>query len=114
MRKKSSRITGSSGALPAWCDIVNVLLEEKGLASRLDPVDLSFYGLILKRKALGQLNVRVDAESGGKVREPVATVSDVDRSTPSILTFGSKTDTGTFRLGKTFQPFWYASEGTAN
>ena len=114
MRKKSSRITGSSGALPAWCDIVNVLLEEKGLADRLDPVDLSFYGLMLKRENLGQLNLRVDAELGGKITEPVSAVSELDRQTPSILTFGSKTDTGTFRPDRTFHPFWYGAGGRIN
>ena len=106
MRRKSSRITGSSGALPAWSEIVNVLLEEKDIASKLDPVDLSFYGLVLKREKLGQFNVLVDPDQGGKVSVPAVQVSDLDRYQPSILTFGRKTESGRFRLERNFIPFW--------
>jgi len=106
MRKKNSRITGSAGALPAWTQIVNVLLEDTDFAARLDPVDLSFYGLSVKRENLGQINVLVDPEEGGKVREPAISVSNLERYKPSILTFGRKTDAGSFRLERSFQPFW--------
>jgi len=109
MRKKSTRITGSAGALPAWIEIVNILLKEKGYAKRLDPVDLSFYGLILKRDDLGQLNVSVDLEQGGKVRNPLLQVSELSRYQPSIMTFGKKTDTGRFDPLRYFQPFWKSS-----
>ena len=106
MRRKSSRISGSAGALPAWSKIATVLLREQDYINRLDPVDLSFNGLVIKRDDLGQLNVAVDPEQGGKVIEPVAQVSDTIRSEPSILTFGRKTDTGRFVMDRNFQPFW--------
>lgn len=106
MRRKSSRISGSAGALPAWSKIATVLLREQDYLGRLDPVDLSFNGLVIKRDDLGQLNVAVEPEQGGKVIEPVVQVSDTMRSQPSILTFGRKTDTGRFVMDRNFQPFW--------
>jgi hypothetical protein len=69
-------------------------------------VDLTFYGLGIKREDLGQLNVAVEPEQGGKVIEPVVEVSDRARSQPSILTFGGKTESGRLVLERNFQPFW--------
>lgn len=106
MRRKASRISGAAGALPTWCEIVNVLLAEQGYVKRLDPTDLSFYGLVIKRADLGQVNVGVALDQGGKVMEPVTLVSDKGRSQPSILTFGNETDTGRFEVTRYFQPFW--------
>jgi hypothetical protein len=106
MRRNSSRISGSAGALPAWSQIVNILLNEQDYANRLDPVDLTFYGLGIKREDLGQLNVAVEPEQGGKLIEPVVEVSDRARFQPSILTFGGKTESGRLVLERNFQPFW--------
>ncbi len=36
MKRSSTRITGAAGALPAWIDIVNMLIREKGYAERLE------------------------------------------------------------------------------
>jgi len=112
MRKKSSRISGAAGALPTWIDIVNVLLNEKGYAGRLDPVDLSFYGLILKRDDLGQINVAVDPKQGGRVGKPLEQVPVLSRYQPSIMTFGKKTGDGGFEPLRYFRPFWKVSEET--
>lgn len=106
MRRNSSRISGALGALPTWSKIVNVLLQEQHYAARLEPADISFDGLGILRDSLGQLNVGVAAENGGRVIEPVILVSDTARSQPSIQTFGSKTDTGRFVMERNFQPFW--------
>jgi len=111
MRRKSSRISGSAGALPAWCSIVNVLLDEGELASRLDPVDLSFYGLVIKRQADALVNVRVDPKQGGAVVEPVEMVSESARNIPSILTFGEKMEAGRLRPNRYYQPFWKTMDG---
>ena len=89
MRRRTTRITGSGGALPAWVDIVNALIKENGYAEGLDPVDLSFYGLILKREAVGQLNLGVSAEAGGILANPPRKIDEVNRYQPSIMTFGS-------------------------
>ena len=106
MRRNTSRITGSAGALPTWCEIANLLLLEQNYSSRLDPVDLSFNGLGIKRDDLGQMNVGVEPKKGGKVTEPVSLVSETARFQPSILTFGRTTDTGRFVMDRHFQPFW--------
>ena len=106
MRRSSSRITGATGALPAWNEIINELLKEEDYAGRLDPVDLSFYGLVLKRDDLGQFNVAVDPAQGGRVHEPVELVSELSRYQSSIMTFGTKTETGRFKPLRNFQPFW--------
>ncbi len=109
MQRNSSHISGSAGALPTWSEIINALLVEQHYASRLDPVDISFSGLAIKRDELGQVNVGVDPENGGKVIEPVFTVSDFARSRPSIQTFGKTSDTGRFVLERNFEPFWKTS-----
>jgi penicillin-binding protein 1A len=106
MRRKTSRISGAAGALPTWSGIVNVLLKEQQYASRLDPVDLSFNGLGLKRDNIGQMDVGVDPGHGGRVIEPVVQVSESARYQPSILTFGRRTESGRFVLERTYQPFW--------
>jgi membrane peptidoglycan carboxypeptidase len=106
MRHKSSRISGAAGALPTWCEIVNVLMKEQGYVNKLDPVDISFYGLTLKRADYGQLNLGATIDQGGKVVEPVVLVSEKARTQPSILTFGTKTDTGRFEVERNFRPFW--------
>ena len=109
MRRNSSRISGAAGALPTWSGVANALLQEQNYAGRLDPADISFNGLGIKRDALGQINVGVDPEQGGKVIEPVVQVSEAARYQPSILTFGGKTDTGRFVAERNFQPFWKTS-----
>lgn len=107
MRRKTNRISGAAGALPAWSEIANVLLREQGYATRLDPVDLSFNGLMIKRKELGQVNVGVATDQGGKVIEPMHQVSFAARNQPAILTFGAKSaETGKFMEERNFQPFW--------
>jgi len=112
MRRNSSHISGAVGALPTWCGIANDLLLEQHYASRLDPVDLSFYGLGIQRSDLGQVNVGVDPQKGGRVIEPVVQVHEMNRSQPSILTFGKKTDAGRFVPERNFRPFWItAGEG---
>jgi membrane peptidoglycan carboxypeptidase len=112
MRRNSSRISGSAGALPSWNRIANVLLHEQDYVERLDPVDLSFYGLSIRRDDLGQMNVGVDPEQGGKVIDPVVQVSDMERNQPSLLTFGRKTEAGRFIQDRYFLPFWQSAPNT--
>lgn len=106
MRRKTTKITGSSGALPAWTDLVNTILREKGYAQSLDPVDISFYGLTLLHDDLGQVNLAVDTDSGGRIGVPVKEVDQNDRMRPSILTFGRLYENGRFKPDRLFAPFW--------
>ena len=114
MRRKTSRISGSAGALPAWSSIANALIMENNYLDKLDPVDLSFYGLAIKRPALGQVNVGVDAEAGGLVREPSSPVSELSRFTPSILTFGKISSAGRFVLERNYEPYWKTAGETVH
>lgn len=106
MRRNSSRISGAVGALPTWSEVANVLLLEQHYAARLDPEELSFNGLSIKRDDLGQINLKVAVENGGRVIEPVVQVDDSARAQPSIQTFGSITDSGRLAIERNFQPFW--------
>ncbi len=110
MRKRATRITGSSGALPTWSNIVNGLLNTEGYRKSLDPVDLSFYGLSLKRDELGQHNLKVSAAKGGKLLVPISLVDEKDRYQQSILTFGTITSEKKFNPSRKFVPFWGSDE----
>jgi len=106
MRRKTTHITGSGGALPAWTDIVNTILREKLYGQKLDPIDLSFYGLTLFYDELGQVNLGVDKDAGGRIFSRAVQVDESDRSTPSIMTFGQIYETGKFKPKREFAPFW--------
>ncbi len=106
MRRKGIRISGAAGALPTWSEIANVLLREQGYAEKLDPVDLSFNGLMIKRTDLGQVNVGSSVSQGGEVIEPMQPVSPLTRAQPAILTFGTKSETGRFVGLRYYKPFW--------
>ncbi len=106
MRKGTTRITGAGGALPAWVDIVNSLIRENSYSESLDPVDLSFYGLILKRDPIGQVNIGVSATDGGIIPDPPKKIDEVDRYKPSIMTFGTLEQDNGFKSSQEFAPFW--------
>ena len=106
MRKGTTRITGSSGALPAWVDIVNSIVKKNQLASNLDPVDLSFYGLMLKRDDLGYLNIGIAPSAGGTFNQPPGLIEEVNRYQPSIMTFGTIAEQNRFQASQEFAPFW--------
>jgi hypothetical protein len=110
MRRSSTRITGSEGALPTWTDLVRTLLKEKGYGQKLDPVEISFSGLILQREPLGQLNLAVQADMGGILSSHVGEVDVKNRSVPSIMTFGELDDAGRFVPARQFKPYWSNSE----
>jgi penicillin-binding protein 1A len=106
MRRNTTHITGSSGALPTWTDLVNTILREKGYAQRLDLVDISFYGLNLLHDELGQINLAVDKNSGGRITRPVEDVNQKNRLRPTTLTFGTLSESGNFEPERLFAPFW--------
>lgn len=106
MRRKSTKITGSSGALPTWTGLVNTLLREKGYASELDPVDLSFYGLTLLQEELGQVNLAINKEDGGRLLKPLREIDEKNRMQLSITTFGQTYESGRFKASRSYTPFW--------
>ena len=113
MRRRTTRITGAAGALPAWTDIVNSLLTKDSYATEVDPIDLSFYGLVLRREKLGQLNLAAVPERGGILAEPADIVDEFNRYKPSIMTFG-ELDNGVFKEERNYQPFWQLETGDAS
>jgi len=106
MRKGATKVTGALGALPAWTEIVNALLEEKGYGDQFNPVDLSFNGLILKRAKDGQLNLAAESKSGGKLKKPTVLVDEVNRYQPSIMAQGKRDASGRFVADRRIRPFW--------
>jgi penicillin-binding protein 1A len=106
MRRGSTRITGASGALPAWSGIATAILAEQRYLERLDPVDLSFYGLRMVWPELGQSLFQAEPEQGGRLVEPPVALSGSARYQPSILTFGRTTETGRFQPERNYTPFW--------
>ncbi len=106
MRSGTTRITGSGGALPAWSNVVQTILYEKEYGKRLDPVDLSFNGLIIERDVLGQKNVEVSPDNGGLISSPAKKINELDRFHPSIMTFGKFDQDGRFQVRKFYQPYW--------
>ncbi len=109
MRKGATKITGSAGALPTWTAIVNNIVQEEGYSNHLDPVDLSFYGLSLKHREIGQLNVAVASDNGGLVKRATKDIDSEDRYQHSILTFGKLSAEGSFKPTRQFLPFWKVS-----
>lgn len=106
MRRRTTRITGAAGALPVWAKIASAIVERKGFNDSLDPVDLSFYGLAIKRKDLGQKNYTVLKDYGGRLGLPLKEIDPLDRYQPSILTFGEANQKQGFSPARSFAPFW--------
>lgn len=106
MRRGSTRITGAAGALPTWTTIVNAVVQSQGFTEALDPVDLSFYGLAIERKDMGQKNLLVLKDYGGQLKRPLEEADPQDRYLPSIITFGVEDDASGFGAARSFAPYW--------
>ncbi|MBE0583149.1 MAG: hypothetical protein IH612_05230, partial [Desulfofustis sp.] len=106
MRRGSTRITGSQGALPAWTTIIADIVARQAYAASLDPVDLSFNGLTINRPELGQKNLAINDANGGVLSVPLRQVDPHDRYQPAILTFGSAGADRTFEAERNVVPFW--------
>ena len=106
MRHGSTRITGAAGALPAWTTIVKAIIKSQEFEQALDPVDLSFYGLAIERKDMGQKNFLALKDYGGQLKRPLEEVDVRDRYQPSIITFGVATEEKGLGPARSFAPFW--------
>lgn len=106
MRRKSTRITGSGGALPTWTNIVNSIMREKSYGEELDLVDLSFYGLNLMHNEYGQVNLAADKDNGGRLQNPALEIDEKNRMYPAIMTFGKTFESGKFEPERHYAPFW--------
>jgi len=106
MRRGSTRITGSAGALPAWTEIARTITKNREFDTRLDPVDLSFSGLAINRKDMGQKNLAVLKDYGGRLEIPLKEIDPADRYRPSIITFGAANEELGFSPARSYAPFW--------
>jgi membrane peptidoglycan carboxypeptidase len=114
MKKGTTRITGSQGALPIWSDIADSLFRLEGIGDKLDPVDLIFNGLGLKYPDTGQLFVPVDPENGGLVVEGRGARRTVmPPAGPVVLDYGQVSDGGHFEPQRNFRPFWMNQQQSA-
>ena len=109
MVRNNTRIAGSSGALPTWTAMVKGLLAEEDYGGRLDSVDLSFNGLIIDRPSLGQMNLAVSAEQGGRLIEPAYDVDQYRRHQSTVMAVGRLSGGGRFVPARQFRPFWHES-----
>lgn len=81
------------------------------LVARLSAwIDLSFYGLTLLHEDLGQINIGVSEDAGGRIGKPAVKVDEKYRSHPSIMTFGNLYETGRFKEKRFYLPFWTADK----
>jgi len=111
MRSGTTRVTGAVGALPAWVEIVKAQVAENDYSAGLDTVDLSFYGLNIRRPDHGQMNLGANPDRGGRLRQPPERVDPVDRYRPSIMTFGNLgVDGNSFEVERRFSPYWSMEE----
>jgi len=119
MVRKSTRISGATGALPIWARMANAILRANGYADKPDLVDYSFSSLStipLRYPALGQIEVPVDPAQGGKVvndgranktmvNETAGFLSGTD-ARPTSITYGEISSDGVFKPRRQFRPYW--------
>jgi membrane peptidoglycan carboxypeptidase len=107
MVKSGTRVSGSLGALPAWSDIAQSLLDTEKTGDRLDIVDLTFNGLTLQYPDVHQVFVPVNPQQGGAVVSGAGGARQLTPpSRPASLSFGEVTNSGHFEPERQFAPFW--------
>ncbi|MFH1216547.1 MAG: transglycosylase domain-containing protein [Pseudomonadota bacterium] len=107
MTRNSTRLAGSSGALPLWSKVAAGVVLAKNYAGMLDVVDLSFSGrneVPLVYPDLGQIEVPVSDHNGGL---PLAAAN---QQNAAVVTFGKMTAGGEVEGDRYFRPFWQNSD----
>ena len=107
MKKDSTRISGSQGALPTWSKIAEALYSLEGVADHLDPVDLAFDGIALKYPDTGQYFFPVQHKNGGiRSGKSVGERTVITPNSPVVLGHGTVDKHTGFTLERRFIPFW--------
>jgi membrane peptidoglycan carboxypeptidase len=106
MVKGGFRVSGSLGALPAWSEIAQGLLDVEKIADRLDAVDLTFNGLTLQYPDVGQIFVPVAPHQGGAGSGASGVRQAIPPAGPSSLSFGATGASGRFEPERLFLPYW--------
>ena len=105
----STRIAGSSGALPVWTKVAQSIIFSRDYARVLDMADMAFSGsseVPLFYPALGQIEAPVAINGGGLPVSDRAGAQD----TSSVVTFGKVLSGGEIELERYFLPYWRNSE----
>lgn len=107
MKKGSTRISGSQGALPTWSKIAQALYSLENVAEHLDPVDLAFEGISLKYSDTGQYFTSVQHKNGGiRSGRNAGERTTINPNNPVALEHGTiRRNTG-FTVERRFIPFW--------
>lgn len=112
MTRRSTHLTGASGALPLWTDIANGFFMLRDYAGALDLVDLTFSSvpeLPLWYPDVGQIAVPVKLKGGGIMIEERAGGTGL-AATASVVTFGKVMAGGGVRLDRYYRPYWQNQE----
>ncbi len=109
MVRKSTHITGSSGALPLWTEIVGKLFVQRDYAADMNLVDLTFSTITelpLWYPDLGQIVVNVQIHNGGLPVEQHGLSASTEDTLAPVVTFGKKFPSGRLELKRQYVPFW--------
>ncbi len=107
MARRTTHITGSSGALPVWTRVAGDYILNRDYGKALDLADLSFSGtkeLPLFYPEVGQIEVPV-AVNGGGLLLTGAEASNADVRAP-LVTFGDILPGGEVKPQRAFRPYW--------
>ncbi len=108
MVRRTTHITGSSGALPVWSRVAADYILNQDYAKSLDLADLSFSGvkeLPLFYPDLGQLEIPVATQQGGRVLTAQENENNLLRTAPVVM-FGEVLANGELKPQRAFRPFW--------
>jgi hypothetical protein len=106
MVRSSTRIAGSSGALPVWIKATQGIILEQNYAGALDIVDMVFAGgseVPLYYPDVGQIAAPVAVLDGGLLLTPQNDTPDKTQ----VVTFGKVLAGGEVVLGRYFRPYWH-------
>jgi penicillin-binding protein 1A len=106
MVRTSTRIAGSSGALPVWTKVAQSIILVRDYAGSLDMADMAFSGsseVPLFYPALGQIEAPVAVNGGGLLLSAQAGTQD---DTSSVVTYGKFLSGGEIELERYFLPYW--------
>jgi membrane peptidoglycan carboxypeptidase len=107
MKKDTTRISGSQGALPTWTSIAQALYSLEHVAEHLDPVDLAFDGISLKYPDTGQYFTPVQHKNGGiRYGKNAGERTTVTPKNPVVLEHRTAKGNSGITAERRFIPFW--------
>jgi membrane peptidoglycan carboxypeptidase len=107
MARRTTHITGATGALPVWARVAADYILNRDYGKALDLADLSFSDtkeLPLFYPEVGQIEVPVAVNGGGLLVTGAAGSNSVVRA--PLVTFGDILPGGEVRLQRAFRPYW--------